>query len=72
MTRERGTILSWKAGRGSIRADNGDILALFYWSVLRGFRQLAPGQRVEFSRGAGLRRNVADAVVAVTEEATTM
>ena len=67
MTRERGTIISWNAGRGSIRADNGDVLTLLYWSVLQGFRQRARGQRVEFSRGAGLRRNVADAVVSVSE-----
>jgi cold shock CspA family protein len=63
VTREHGTIVAWKSGRGSIRADNGDILILFYWSVLKGFRDLAPGRRVEFSRGAGLRRNLADVVL---------
>ena len=51
--RERGSIESWNAtqrGVGLIRADNGDTLVVFYWSNLRGFHQLRPGQRVEFSR----------------------
>jgi cold shock CspA family protein len=63
---ERGTIVSWNAmGTGRIRADNGDSLRLFYWSVLRGFRQLRVGERVEFSRGVGLNQHVANLVVAV-------
>jgi cold shock CspA family protein len=63
--REHGHIVSWNAvGIGRIRADNGDRLLLFYSSVLHGFRQLKPGQRVEFSRGVGLNRNVASCVVA--------
>ena len=51
--RERGRIESWSAtqrGVGLIRAENGDTLVVFYWSILRGFHQLKPGQRVEFSR----------------------
>ena len=66
--REHGTIVSWNAvGIGRIRADNGDSLLLFYWSVLQGFHQLKAGQRVEFSRGVGLKRNVADLVIADIE-----
>jgi len=66
--REHGTIVSWNAvGMGRIRADNGDSLLLFYWSVVQGFRQLKIGQRVEFSRGIGLKRNVANLVVADNE-----
>jgi cold shock CspA family protein len=66
--REHGTIVSWNAvGIGRIRADNGDTLLLFYWSVLQGFGQLKAGQRVEFSRGVGLKRNVANLVVADSE-----
>jgi cold shock CspA family protein len=66
--REHGTIVSWNAaGTGRIRADNGDTLLLFYWSVLQGFRHLEAGRRVEFSRGVGLKRNVANLVVADIE-----
>ena len=66
--REHGTISSWNAvGIGRIRADNGDTLLLFYWSVLQGFGQLNTGHRVEFSRGVGLKRNVANLVVADIE-----
>ena len=61
--REHGTVVSWNAGMGRIRADNGDSLFLFYWSVVQGFRQLKVGQRVEFSR-LGLKRNLATLVVA--------
>ena len=69
--RERGTIVSWNAtGIGRIRADNGDSIVLFYWSVLQGFRQLTIGQRVEFSRmGFGLQRNAASLVVPVLTDA---
>jgi cold shock CspA family protein len=68
--REHGTIVSLNAYCiGSIQADNGDRLKLFYWSVLRGFRQLTIGQRVEFSRGVGLNQNVANLVVAEGEYA---
>jgi cold shock CspA family protein len=67
--REHGTIVSWNAvGVSHIRADNGDTLRLFYWSVLQGFRHLKAGQRVEFSRGVGLKRNVANLVVADIEQ----
>ena len=62
--RENGTIVSWHFGFGTIRADNGDALKLFYWSVVQGFANLKIGQRVEFSRGVGLNRNVADVVIA--------
>ena len=66
--REHGTIISWNSvGMGRIRADNGATLLLFYWSVVQGFRRLEAGQRVEFSRGVGLRRNVANLVVADIE-----
>jgi len=66
--REQGTIVSWNAvGIGRIRADNGDTLLLLYWSVLQGFHELKTGQRVEFSRGVGLKRNVANLVVADIE-----
>jgi hypothetical protein len=68
-TRERGAIVSWNSmGIGCVRADNGDNLRLFYWSVVQGFRQLRVSQRVEFSRGVGLRRNYAILVVAGSEE----
>jgi hypothetical protein len=67
--RERGTIAAWNAmGVGRVRVANGDSLHCFYWCVIRGFGQLTVGQRVEFSRGVGLRRNVADLVMAVPEE----
>jgi cold shock CspA family protein len=67
--RERGTIVSWNLGVGGIRADNGDSIRVFYWSVLRGFRQLRVGQRVEFSRGIGLNQNAANLVVSIPSEA---
>lgn len=63
--RERGTIVSWKEGVGRVRDDNGESLRFFYWSVVQGFDKLRVGQRVEFSRGVGLRRNVANLIVAV-------
>jgi cold shock CspA family protein len=66
--RERGTIVSWRSGVGSIAARNGDILQLSYWSVVQGFRELRPGQQVEFSRGAGMRRNIADLVVVLSPD----
>jgi cold shock CspA family protein len=67
--RERGTIVSWNAvGMGRIQADNGDRLLLSYWSVLQGFGHLKVGQRVEFSRGAGLNRYVARSVVAAQRD----
>jgi cold shock CspA family protein len=68
---ERGTIVSWNAGSGIIRADSGDRVLLFYWSVLQGFRQLTIGRRVEFSRivgMGGLERNVAGLVVPVVTD----
>ena len=71
--RERGTIISWDAatGFGRIRADNGDSIVVFYWSVLQGFRQLRIGQRVEFSRMMwfGANRNAASVVVSVLTDA---
>jgi cold shock CspA family protein len=69
--RERGTIVSWSGmGIGRIRADNGDSIDLFYWSLLQGFRQLTVGQRVEFSRAwLGLKRNTASLVVPVPADA---
>ena len=51
-----------------IRADNGDALLLYYWSVLQGFHQLKAGQRVEFSRGVGVKPSVANLVVADVEQ----
>jgi cold shock CspA family protein len=67
--RECGTIVSWNAmGMGRIRADNGDSIRLFYWSVLRGFRQLGIGQRCEFSLGIGLNQNVASLVTALPSD----
>jgi cold shock CspA family protein len=52
--RERGTVVARindaMGGVGRIRADNGESLVLFYWSVVKGFSQLTVGQRVEFSR----------------------
>jgi cold shock CspA family protein len=69
--RERGTIVSWSGmGIGRIKADNGDRINLFYWSILQGFRQLTVGQRVEFSRAwLGLTRNTASRVVPVPPDA---
>jgi cold shock CspA family protein len=65
--RERGTIVAWSGmGIGRIRADNGDSVDLFYWSIVQGFRQLTVGQRVEFSRmWLGLKPNTASLVVPV-------
>jgi cold shock CspA family protein len=67
---ERGTIVSWSLSRGQwydvIRADNGDRVLPFYWSVVQGFKELRVGQRVEFSRMIGvngLERNVASLAV---------
>ena len=66
--RGHGTIISWNSvGMGRIRADNGDTILLFYWSIVQGFRRLEAGQTVEFSRGVGLKRNVANLVVAGIE-----
>jgi cold shock CspA family protein len=62
--RERGTIVSWGGtGMGKIEAKSGERLPFFYWTVVRGFDQLRVGQRVEFSRGAGLKQNEAQLVV---------
>ena len=70
--REQGTIVSWNAvGIGRIRADNGDSLLLFYWSVIQGFDQLRIGRQVEFSRMVGLKgleRNIASMAVPVSTE----
>ena len=73
---ERGTTESWSLGSGQwygvIRADNGDRVLLFYWSVVRGFNQLRIGQHVEFSRMvglSGLERNIASLAVPVPTEA---
>jgi hypothetical protein len=66
--REHGTIVSSNAvGIGRIRVDNGDTLFLFYWSVLQGFHQLKAGRRVGVLRGVGVKRNVANLVVADVE-----
>jgi hypothetical protein len=49
--REHGTIVAWSGmGVGRIQTDRGDRVDIFYWSILRGFRQLTVGQRVEFLR----------------------
>jgi cold shock CspA family protein len=62
--RERGTIVSWSGtGMGKIEAESGERLPFFDWTVLGGFDQLKAGQRVEFSRGVGLKRNEAQLVV---------
>jgi cold shock CspA family protein len=69
---ERGTLVSWNAGSGIIRADGGDRILLFYWAVVQGFHHLTIGRRVEFSRIAGLgglERNVAGLVVPVVTDA---
>jgi cold shock CspA family protein len=70
--REQGTIVSMghygHGGFGHIRADNGDTLALFYWSVIEGFNTLGVGHRVEFSRARfGFGGKVATLVVPVTD-----
>ena len=50
-------------GSGHIRADNGDTVAMFYWSLIGGFHTLRIGQRVEFSRARyGFNQNVATLV----------
>jgi cold shock CspA family protein len=72
--REQGTIISMGTyglgGFGHIRADNGDTLAMFYWSVIEGFHTLRIGQRVEFSRARyGFDRNVATLVAPVLTDA---
>lgn len=73
---ERGILESWTLGTtqwcGVIRADNGDRVLLFYWSIVSGFRQLRVGQRVAFSRMVGLtglERNVARLAVPVQADA---
>ena len=47
--REYGTIVSMGhyglGGFGHIQADNGDTLAMFYWSIIEGFHTLRAGQR---------------------------
>jgi cold shock CspA family protein len=72
--REQGTIVSMGhyglGGFGNIRADSGDTLALFYWSVIEGFNTLCVGQRVEFSRARyGFGGKVATLVVPVLADA---
>jgi cold shock CspA family protein len=66
-TREQGTIVAWNGmGMGHIRADSGDRVELFYWSILQGFRELTVGQRVEFLRVPfGANRHLATLVVPV-------
>ena len=73
---ERGTIESWSLGIGQwygvIRADNGDRVLLFYWSVVQGFRELRVGRQVEFSRMVGLNgleRNIASLAMPSPTEA---
>ena len=73
---ERGTIESWSLGSGQwygvIRADNGDRVLLFYWSIVQGFNQLRIGRQVEFSRMVGLNgleRNIASLAVPVVTDA---
>lgn len=72
-TREQGTIVSMGTyafgGCGHIRAEYGDTLAMFYWSVIEGFHTLRIGQRVKFSRATyGFSRKVATLVTpALTE-----
>jgi hypothetical protein len=57
-------------GSGHIRADNGDRVALFYWSLLAGFHTLRIGQRVEFSRATfGFNQTVATLVEPVDADA---
>ena len=66
--RERGIVVERMdaAGIGRIRADNGDNVVLFFWSVVQGFHQLVVGQRVEFTRASlGTQRNVATLVVSL-------
>jgi cold shock CspA family protein len=72
---ERGTIESWSLSSGQwygvIRADNGDRVLLFYWSVIQGFNQLRIGRQVEFSRMVGLKgleRNIASLAVPMSTE----
>jgi len=72
--REQGTIVAMDTyalgGCGHIRADNGDTIALFYWSIIEGFHTLRVGQRVAFSRARyGFGRNVATLVAPVLTEA---
>jgi len=74
--REQGTIVSMGhyalGGFGHIRADNGDTLALFYWSVIEGFNTLGIGHRVEFSRARyGFDAKVATLVTPVVTDAET-
>jgi cold shock CspA family protein len=73
-SRERGTIVSIGTyrlgGFGHIRADNGDTVAMFYWSLISGFHTLRIGQRVEFSRARyGFNQNVATLVEPVIRDA---
>ena len=73
-SRERGTIVSMGTyrlgGFGHIRADNGDAVAMFYWSLISGFHTLRIGQRVEFSRARyGFNQNVATLVESVITDA---
>ena len=73
-SRERGTIVSMGTyrlgGFGHIRADNGDTVAMFFWSLIGGFDTLRIGQRVEFSRARyGFNQNVATLVEPVITDA---
>lgn len=68
--RELGTIVAWDGmGMGRLRADNGDSIPVFYWSVLQGFRQMTIGRRVEFSRiRFGVNRTAATLVTPVSDD----
>ena len=72
--REQGTIVSMGTyglgGFGHIRADSGDTLAMFYWSIIEGFDTLRIGQRVAFSRATfGVSGKVATLVAPVLTDA---
>lgn len=69
-SRERGTLVSWTGmGMGRIRADDGASVAIFYWSIVEGFRKMTVGRRVEFTRVPfGATASAATLVVPADEE----
>jgi cold shock CspA family protein len=71
--RERGTVVAWdpQAGVGHIHADSGDTVFLALASIVRGYRLLRKGQRVEFARmGYGLTPRLAANVVVLGDNAS--
>ena len=69
--REKGTVKAFARGFGFIIPDAGGKDLFVHYSAIqvRGYKHLEPGQRVEFTIGAGLRGPVAEDVVILDESA---